>query len=244
MALRPVRDAEQRAPRDPTNGMHRWADGPFRDGKVDEPRGSHRQVALQHSGSEQRAADPSRERLRTRGQADRVRPDHPGAVLHDVAATDGRDAEDQADGHPGGEHQAQHVEQRAGSGFRRVEKRHPDRRAGDEQARNGQDPAGTAVPAEVVAAEPRHELEGSDDQERAGAGDVGHQGKREAREPVVGRDQLRPAEQLDHPEQAGQDRDDAQHQQGRWHGPAPPCSLPGRAPRQARRPMSGHQTVA
>ena len=182
---------------------------------------------VQRAGAEQRTADAAGERLRPGGQADGVGADHPGAVPGDVAAADRGDAEDQAGDHRGAEHQAQHVEQGAGAGLRRVEQRHPERRAGDEQAGHGQDPTGTAVPAQVAATEPRHELEGTDDHVRAGADDVHHQREREAREPVVGRDQLGTAEQLDHPERAGQQRDDAEQQQGGRHRPAP--LLPGAA---------------
>ena len=89
------------------------------------------------------------------------------------------------------------------------------------QTGDDEDPAGAAVPRTVAAPDAGDELERTDHREHRGADDVGHQRRREAGVPGVGRHQVGAAAELQQPEDAGRERDDAQGEQGRRDRPAP-----------------------
>ena len=127
-------------------------------------------------------------------------------------------------------------------GLARVEQRHPDRGARDEQPGPGEHAAGSAVPAQVPATEPRHELERADEQEGGRAPTMctirgaGKSAKRWSAGMIAGP----PASWISRSTARG-DRDEARA--------APSGTItvrragrPGREPRPSRTLHGGHQT--
>ena len=122
-----------------------------------------------------------------------------------------RDAEHEPGGHRGPEHQAEHVERRAGARLRLAEQRHPEGRDRHQQPGHGSNDRPARRCQTDAGGGPWHELQDPAERVRGRAEDVHHERDREAAEPVVGRDDGRSAGELDQPQRPGRQGGRAQH---------------------------------